>query len=109
MRLPVPPELGDSPSAAEIAHALCCEHALADPGVVFMFPGQPTYRAFLGTALPPPRIVFRDAQWCCGGGPGIVSGDEDTTFAPVYAELEPRLTAFYNARYAARFGRRPTP
>jgi hypothetical protein len=104
MRLPAPPEVGDSPSVAEAAHALCCAHALADPGVMFMFPGQPTYRAFLGNAVPPPRVVFRDAQWCCGGGPGILTGKEDTTFAPVYAELEPRLTAFYNARYAARLG-----
>jgi hypothetical protein len=40
----------------------------------------------------------------CGGGPGILTGNEDTTFALVYAELEPRLTAFYNARYAARLG-----
>lgn len=82
---------------AEITTIMAVAAANSDPWLMFMLPGQPEYRHILGTVLPPPRIRFRDGDWCFGGYP-------EGPFAGAYREVDERVRRFRNAQYAARRG-----
>jgi hypothetical protein len=87
--------------------------AVADPLVLFMFPGQPSYRSHLGQTVPPPRIRFTDTVWYAErtfaasvmdkiGAQGGLDPTGDVTLAVEYEGLDARLHRFQEAKYAAR-------
>jgi hypothetical protein len=91
--------------------------AVEDPLVLFVFPGQPSYRMHLGAVVPPPRVRFADGVWHAERAfaatalaklESVTAGaeyvDEDRTLAPVYEDLDRRVRRFRDAQYAVSRG-----
>jgi hypothetical protein len=103
-------------SVEELLRSTTARAALSDPLVMFMFPGQPTYRMHLGRTVPPPRVQFVDATWHAERefaahalhklalhiGADVEDGNE--TLAPTYAQLDRDIQRFRGAEYAVRRG-----
>lgn len=102
-------------SMAEVLRAAAAAAAVRDPLVVFMFPGQPSYREHLGRILPPPRVRFTDTVWhaeiefagetatrlASHSGHGRPAGHH---LDARYPALDRRLQRFRDAEYAVRRG-----
>ena len=107
-------------SIDETLRVVTTRSAVRDPAVMFMFPGQPTYRAHLGRFLPPPRIRFADTVWHAEVtfaadaiaklqyASGASAAATDVRLDARYVELDARLQRFRDAEYAARRGLAPT-
>lgn len=95
-------------------HTATTAAAVRDPLVLFMFPGQPGYRSYLGWTVPPPRVRFADIVWHAEVEVGAEALSmllprkdlEPNSYRldARYAPLDKRLQRFRDAEYAVRRG-----